>query len=536
MAACSHSVRCYITGLSAVLFTDPIFVFLFLPLSVLVAHVLATRVGKTATLASIILFSLVFYGLWGLDYLLILAISVLMNWTIASFLLSSGDTRVARKRISLYCGQVFNILLLVWFKYSFYFTFLYGEAAEMSLETIAIPIGISFYTFQQAVFLQEAFHRDPVIVDYIGKTRGLADRTRAFIRYVAFVIFFPQLVIGPIVYLTEFAPQAARKSFGVIKRRNIEIGTFLIILGLFKKVVIADNLGTIVDPVFEQAAGGADIAPLVAWTASIGYYAQLYFDFSGYSDIAIGAARLFGMTLPINFDSPLKAVSISDFYRRWHITLTRVISRFLYTPLSIFGVRQAAKPSSVKYHLLVIWVPLIINFLAIALWHGAAATFLLFGLLHAVWYIIEIETTQTKAWKQWRKRTSNAMRAAFGRVLFFLPMLLCFALFRSVSIDGWTHLVSQMFAFDSVKLKNGALLNFGVVLAALGFCLFLPNAYDLTQKYMPGIKTYRNALVASVLPGVRWRPNLFWGLTSAGALIMVIYYIERLPPFLYLGF
>ncbi len=518
------------------LFTDPIFIFLFLPLSVLVAHVLATRVGKTATLLSIIMFSLVFYGMWGLNYLLILTISVLMNWTVASYLLSSDDTKITAKKAVLYCGQAFNILLLVWFKYSFYFTFLQPETAEIQIETIAIPIGISFYTFQQAVFLQETFHRDPVIIDYIGKTRGLADRAQAFIRYVAFVIFFPQLVIGPIVYLTEFAPQAARKSFGVIKRRNIEIGTFLIILGLFKKVVIADNLGTIVDPVFEQAAGGADIAPLVAWTASIGYYAQLYFDFSGYSDIAIGAARLFGMTLPINFDSPLKAVSISDFYRRWHITLTRVISRFLYTPLSIFGVRQAASPKSVKYHLLVIWIPLLINFLAIALWHGAAATFLLFGLFHGLWYIIEIEATQTKAWKRWKKRSSKAIRAALGRIMFFLPMLLCFALFRSTSIEGWTHLMSQMFAFDAPTLSMVALLEFGVVIGALSFCLFLPNAYNLMQRYFPGIRTYQNPEVATVLPGVRWRPTLLWGLLSAGALMAVIYYIERLPPFLYLGF
>jgi alginate O-acetyltransferase complex protein AlgI len=518
------------------LFTDPIFIFFFLPLSVVVTHFLATRAGKTATLLSIILFSSIFYGIWGLDYLLILVSSVLVNWTIASYLLSSNGINIFWRKAALYLGQSFNFLLLIWFKYSFYIAFLYGETAEISIENFAIPIGISFYTFQQAVFLQECFHRDPMIIGYIWKTNSFIDKVRSFIRYTAFITFFPQLVIGPIVYLSEFAPQTARKTFGVIRRRNVEIGIFFIILGLFKKVVIADNIGIIIDPVFEQAELGADIGALAAWSASVGYYTQLYFDFSGYSEIATGTALLFGLILPINFDSPLKAVSISDFYRRWHITLTRVISRFLYTPLSVFGLRKSSNPKSAQFHLLVIWIPLLINFTAIAIWHGLTTTFLLFGLLHAIWYIIEIETGQTKIWKIWKKHTSEVTRANIGRALFFLPMILCFALFRSTSVDGWVHIVKEMFDFSKMKISSQTLFEFGCIFLAWSFCILLPNAYDLTKEYMSGLKTYKNPAVSNIMLTLRWRPNLFWGLVLASALMMVIYHIGRLPPFLYLGF
>ena len=158
-------------------------------------------------------------------------------------------------------------------------------------------------------------------------------------RYASFICFFPHLVIGPILYMREFAPQVADRAFGCISRRNLELGLLLFAAGLFKKMVLADNLGQIADPVFQAAARGEAANPVAAWAGALSYYTSSTLDFSGYSDMALGAARIFGIVLPINFDSPLKAVGIMDFYRRWHITLTR--DRASCTRPSACGVRAS---------------------------------------------------------------------------------------------------------------------------------------------------------------------------------------------------
>ena len=216
--------------------------------------------------------------------------------------------------------------------------------------------------------------------------------------------------------------------------------------------------------------------------------------------------------------------------------MTRVISRFLYTPLSVAGMRSANSRKSAKYHLLAIWIPLLVNFEAIALWHGAALTFVVFGLLHAVWFIAEVEITQTSIWKKFKKKTSKPTRAALGRAFFIVPMVLCFSLFRSDSLESWVNLSASMFQPELTLAKPRELLNFIIVIGALAFCLLLPNAYELTRSHDPGIRAYQNPSAASIASGVAWRPTMRWGLFCAVAMLCVIYYIGRLPPFLYLGF
>ncbi|MEM0943796.1 MAG: MBOAT family O-acyltransferase, partial [Pseudomonadota bacterium] len=329
------------------LFSDPAYLFLFFPL-VVAGAALVARVARTeAVLTFLFLASCLFYVGWGVDYLVTMLASILVNWLAAHLLLRLEDGRRALRRGIFLVGLAANLGALIYFKYAFYFDVWAPEAgsaaAAPSFEPglIAIPVGISFYTFQQIVFLQDALRRDTHVVDYIGAARGMGATAAGFIRYASFVAFFPQLVIGPIVYLSEFAPQVQRRGFGLIRRADLEIGLFIFVVGLFKKIVVADNLAYIVDPVFEAAGAGEKIGTLAAWAAAFGYYAQLYFDFSGYSDMALGSARMLGIVLPINFASPLKADSISDYYKRWHVTLTRVIARFLYTPLSLWGARVA---------------------------------------------------------------------------------------------------------------------------------------------------------------------------------------------------
>ncbi len=523
------------------LFTDPVYLFLFFPIVVIGVGLLRRYLGVEAVLTFLFVASCIFYVGWGVDYLLMMLTSIVVNWVLSQILLALPDSRRGSRKWIFWLGIAFNISALVWFKYSFFiFNFSTGAAA-LSAGTVAIPVGISFYTFQQAVFLQDAYNRDTHVVGYLGNANGAAGISRGFVRYAAFIAFFPQLVIGPIVYLKEFAPQVRDATFGRIRRDNLEIGLFLLVVGLFKKVVIADNLARIVDPGFQSASAGADLNVIEAWTSAFGYYGQLYFDFSGYSDMALGAARILGITLPINFASPLKANSIADFYKRWHITLTRVIARFMYTPISIWGARFASTRISWRplRRFPLIWLPLLVNFEVIALWHGAASTFLLFGIIHGLWYIAETETRQTSAWRRWKSRTSERTRNVLGRILFTVPMVLCFALFRSDGLSTMGTLMQSMFLLQENPLAGigmQAILDAGLVFGAMAICWFLPNVYELTRNFKPGIFTWTYADGNTGLARLRWSPNLLWGVVTAGAAMATLYYIGRLPPFLYLGF
>ncbi len=523
------------------LFTDPIFLFLFLPATLVACHVARQRFDATAALTVLFLASCLFYVGWGTDYLLMLLLSILVNWVCAHTILTLADGRQTLRRNVLICGQLFNFSMLIWFKYSFYFFHFAEGSAALSAGSIAIPIGISFYTFQQAAFLQDAKQRERSVVEFLGAEGRSRHLWRGFIRYAGFVAFFPQLVIGPIVFMKEFAPQIAREQFGRISKTNLEIGIFLIVVGLFKKVVIADNLDIIASPIFSAAASGHNMNLLQAWSASIGYYGQLYFDFSGYSDMALGAARVFGITLPINFYSPLKAASISDFYKRWHITLTRAIARFVYTPLSLNGTRFALNrirwPALRRFP--IIWVPLLLNFEVIALWHGATPTFMLFGLIHGFWYVLDVEIRKFSIWKSWATNTTEGFRRHLGQVIFTLPMIICFCLFRADSIGTWVSLLKSMFSvhlFDMDSVDQRMLLEFAQVFGAVCFCWLLPNAYQMAKEFGPGLYTWTYAPGAGLSRIICWKPNFFWGVTLSAAALVALLFVGRLPPFLYLGF
>ncbi len=531
-------------------FTDPAFLFGALPLGLLVFYALARWFGKSGAFAAMFALSLLAYSSWGLRNLGLLLASVLVNFTVAQVLLALPDERERARRAAIWTGQSYNVATLVWFKYQIVQFLIHRATGEsITFLQVALPVGISFYTFQQAAFLMDAYQRDPAVAAYLGGLSSWLARASGFVRYGAFATFFPQLVIGPISYLREFQRQAASERFGRLRQQDIAVGLALLGIGLSKKLVIADTLGAIADPVFALVGQGAMIHPTKAWIAVFAYVAQLYFDFSGYSDMALGIGRLFGIRFPINFYSPLKAVGIVDYYRRWHMTLTRVIARFLFTPLSMGGTRWAFAhrlPKALQ-RIPALWIPLLLNFEVIALWHGAAPTFIVFGLIHGAWYVLETEGRATKAWKQWRRRTPDWLRTVLGRALFLLPITLTFMVFRSDNLTAASRMLSRLFAFhfgaggiaqhvrESIVLQGNTPHAPIKLIAAFAIIHLAPNSIELVRRWRPGIMTYENTSYDGIVK-LRWRPNWSWTVFWLALVGTSFYFVSRQTPFIYMEF
>jgi D-alanyl-lipoteichoic acid acyltransferase DltB (MBOAT superfamily) len=524
------------------IFTDPAFLFLFFPVFALLFFAMGRRFGHDGALSVIFAASMVCYFPWGWLPFVLLSTSIVFNFAVAALLGADSLQRREDTRRWLHIGgQVVNFAILIWFKYQVVqYLLATGGGGDHVYLMMAIPAGISFYTFHQAAFLADAYAREPNVVQLISGARGMRGRLASFARYGAFVSFFPQLVIGPITYMKEFYPQVMGRKFGRFSGVDASIGLALIASGLFKKLVLADNVNFITTVVFFNAEAGAHLGAGAAAVGMMAYYAQLYLDFSGYSDIALGLARFCGIRYPINFFSPLKAVGILDFYRRWHMTLTRVISRFVFTPLSVAGTRRSARWPKKYRRLASLWLPLLINFELIALWHGATMTFVLFGLIHGTWYVAETEVRATKWFKAWRARSSDLLRQILGRLIFTIPMMMTFALFRSDSVAGFGRLIHAALGLNGVPAFAGG-EDFGMRhFAILGICFFvigvLPNSIELMRRYRPGLFPYANPLsrTAALLPA--WRPTWSWAILSGVLMLASLWFIARQPPFLYQGF
>jgi alginate O-acetyltransferase complex protein AlgI len=301
------------------LFNSFPFIFAFLPLSLLVFHGLRCAGFERSSIFALTLLSLLFYGWWNPVYLLLLVPLMLANYAIAVRIAPHEAQRSGFAKPLLIVGLVTNLAVLGYFKYVNFFVdnlnTLFGF--DVFLAHVVLPLGISFFIFQKIAFLVDAY-------------RGKLDRLE-LLDYSLFVTFFPQLIAGPIVHHSEVLPQFRRR--GGVSGQSIAIGVTIFAIGLAKKVLLADTAAVFATPLFASAAAGAQLDLLSAWSGALSYTAQLYFDFSGYSDMAIGAALLFGIRLPINFASPYKATSIIDFWRRWHITLSRFLRDYLYVPL-----------------------------------------------------------------------------------------------------------------------------------------------------------------------------------------------------------
>ena len=499
------------------LFSSYTFLFEFLP-AVALAFAAARRHSPRAGILVLAGASLFFYGAWRPVYLVLLLASIGANFSLGLLM-----EKPHRRRAVGMLGVALNLALLGYFKYT---NFVFGSIHEVTgaplpFVNVVLPLGISFFTFQQIAYL----------VDIMRGARVERD----FVSYTLFVSFFPHLIAGPLVHHAEMIPQFKR---GRTLRSALLAARGLAIFaaGLFKKVVIADNLAQFVSPAFAHVDAGGGITTSWAWLSTLAYTLQIYFDFSGYSDMAIGLALLFGIRLPVNFRSPYKATSIVDFWRRWHITLSRFLRDYLYIPL---GGNRRGEPRR--------YVNLMLTMLLGGLWHGAGWNFLIWGGLHGLYLGIN---------HLWQKLRRAAVKApAPGRVaavvswtVTFFAVVAAWVFFRARTAAGAWIMLKALFGFGigsfadvspgvlrvmdlPILVGDDHLLVIGgaAVMVALAIALFLPNVPQIFR-----YREYRRAPESSAWP--QWQPRFAWALMSAIAFALSLFGMWQRLEFLYFQF
>ncbi|MBQ8279990.1 MAG: MBOAT family protein [Roseburia sp.] len=458
-------------------FNSYIFLFLFLPLTIGIYFLLQEK-GKNRA-AKIWLFgmSLWFYGYFNYSYLILIAISIVCNYVL-SFTMAHFFEKKALRKILLVIGLALNLGMIFYFKYHDFFfenvNAVFGTS--FTLRHILLPLGISFYTFQQLSFVIDSYKEK---VEY------------SFVDYGLFVTFFPQLVAGPIVLHTELVPQIQDEKRFKINYENLCKGITIFTIGLSKKVLIADYLGKVVDWGFSEVS---TITSIEAIVVMLSYTLQIYFDFSGYSDMAIGLGKMFNFDLPMNFNSPYKACSIIDFWKRWHMTLTRFLRTYIYFPLG--GSRKGVACT---------YRNILVVFLASGLWHGANWTFILWGLLHGVAEILQ--KVFQKTWDKIAKPLQWAINFVF--------LVVTWTLFRADSIGQAGLMISRVFKGEKFAIvsEEVSLLYIVFLLVTLVVAVVGKNLSEWKLKMT-------NRLVAAVVI----------------LLVLCILQFEKVSPFLYFNF
>jgi D-alanyl-lipoteichoic acid acyltransferase DltB (MBOAT superfamily) len=493
-----------------VLFNSPTFLFGFLPVTVALYILLRSLVGPRAVLGLLLAVSIVFYGWWNPAYLPLLGALALVNFALAQAMLARRrEGRFDRVSLLLTLGVSFDLIVLGYFKYTdFLIESINGLLSrDFALQHIMLPLGISFFTFQKIAYLVDA-------------SRGEVE-DHDFLEYCFFVMFFPQLIAGPIVHHREIFSQLKGPGAFAVRPSNLMLGLTIFIIGLFKKVVVADNLAPCADIVFNAAAAGQPLGFFAAWQGALAFSFQLYFDFCGYSEMALGAARLFGVQLPLNFNSPYRALSIADFWRRWHMTLSRFLRDYVYIPL---GGSRRGEPR----HLLNLLLTMALS----GLWHGAAWHYVLWGTVHGIGLVLG------SVWRLGWRPLDVWWSRAIARFVTFFSVAAAFALFRAPSVEAAGRIYSGMlnlpqdlanswgpvasalgwigFHFDGPAVSPTDIhLTLWVVLG-VGFVWFMPNTPQLFARFHPAIN-YGPAerrrdmpLLSGFLPigpWLQWVPN-----------------------------
>lgn len=394
------------------LFNSQFFIFIFLPLTLVGWYLINHFKKYNFALLFLTVMSLWFYGYFNPVYLIILVGSICINYLISLLM----EKLKKASRILFFTGLITNIAILSYFKYYDFFieniNAVFGTS--FTLKHILLPLGISFFTLQQISFL-------------IDRYWGTAPHYE-FIYYVAYVAFFPQLIAGPIVLHSEIIPQYKDYSLRRFNKENFRDGTTLFILGLIKKVLIADLFAHFVNYGFEKIYY---LDTLSAWFVAIAYTVELYFDFSGYCDMACGLGRMFNFSLPENFNSPYKSHSVPEYWSRWHITLTRFFTTYIYTPLSLHGMRRGKK------RLYSILTPLVVFFIS-GFWHGASWTFIIWGIVQGIGTI----------WCHRKFLKIGKKHKKFSWLFTFLFIVIAEAIFRSETIENMVQILKRMFTLS----------------------------------------------------------------------------------------
>ena len=502
------------------LFNSYIFIFLFLPLCLGGFYLFAHRGKSVPARLWLTGFSLWFYGYFNPSYLLIMICSILFNYAVFKGMELAGRKSPKWRRPVMIFGVAANLAVLFYFKYYDFFVENVNAVFGTSfvLKGILLPLGISFFTFQQIGFVVDA---------YRGEVKNCS-----FLDYALFVSFFPQLIAGPIVSQSEMLPQFAQIGRKRLDLEKFTAGIYLFTLGMVKKVLVADTFGLAVDWGYSNipALSSVDSLLLVFF-----YSIQLYFDFSGYCDMARGLAWLFGMEIPVNFNSPYKAVNIIDFWRRWHITLSRFFRQYVYIPL---GGNRKGRPR--------MYANLILIFLLSGIWHGAGWTFVTWGAAQGVLYII------TRACQLYRKDHPRSGTAAALRFPHRLTMaagtLFTFCYYSFACVFFRSETMTQAFAVFR-RLFTG-----GIALPAASFLegfnldefwyvikLLRLDSLPYSSLYLPAIITLGTLLVIFLAPNAgqcaeRFRPRAWNALLTAFLFLWCVLSLSGVSSFLYFNF
>ena len=469
------------------LFNSYIFIFVFLPITLIVYFKLGRYANHNVAISWLIAASLLFYGWWNPAYLGLILGSILFNYAIGSFMSRNVNHR---SKYMLVFGIAVNLGILGYFKYAnFFIDNINGLfATSFQIEQIILPLAISFITFQQIAYL-------------VDSSRGRTAEYK-FLHYCLFVTFFPQLIAGPIVYHKEMFPQFAKDTVGKFNYENLAVGLSFFILGLFKKVIIADTAAMYVTPYFDLATNGGALTFVEGWVAALAYTFQLYFDFSGLSDMALGLARMFGFLYPINFNSPYKSYNIIDFWQTWHITLSRFLRDYIFFPLS-----RNRKGDVNRY------INLLATMLLGGLWHGAGWTFVIWGGLHGLYLDIN------HAWRALKPKLNLMLKVPpfisnnVSWLITFIAVMISWVFFRAPSIHSALLVLKAMFGFNGFSLSIGGgisrreLLFF--LVSVMFIVRFLPNSIDIMGLYNPVLE--KSYFRHKSLLSLSWKPTIIWG-------------------------
>lgn len=467
------------------LFNSYVFIFAFLPVTVIVYFLLNRFRYVFIANCWLALSSLLFYSWWNISYLPLMLGSIVFNYTVGRLLQGiRADSSNRRKRKTLLVvGISGNIILLGYFKYADFFLINLSEISghDWPLLELILPLGISFFTFTQLAYLVDT---------YKNKAREYN-----LVNYILFVTFFPHLIAGPILHHSEMMPQFDRLRNKIWNWRNASIGMYIFCIGLFKKVVIADTFATFANDGFTNATHFFD-----SWVASLSYTFQLYYDYSGYTDMAIGIALLFNIKLPQNFNSPYKAVNIQDFWRRWHMTLSRFLRDYIYIPL---GGNRLGEFNMLRN--------IVITFLIGGLWHGAGWTFLFWGLLHGIGQVIH---------RLWSK-LGIVMPRWVAWLITFQFINLTWVFFRAESWAQSIRILRGMAGIHGVSLSQLNEQLFSLLPAIALICIFLLIVV-FTSNSSERADTFRPS----------------WGKASLMAILSVvsILFFNQISEFLYFNF
>ena len=443
------------------LFNSYEFIFLFFPIVLLVYFILGKKLSSMAN-TWLMLASLFFYGWWSIDYLPLLIGSIIINYLIAGCIIKS------RSRISFITGLIFNLGLLGYYKYlDFFLENLNYFGANLELINIILPLGISFFTITQLLYLFDCY-------EGVAKDHDL-------INYALFVSFFPHLMAGPILYHRQMMKQFNDPELRRINWANTSRGLTLFVIGLVKKVIIADSLSPYVGLGYSHTS---ELDCFTAWLTAISYMLQLYFDFSGYSDMAVGLSRMMNLEIPINFNSPYRAAGMINFWQRWHISLTNAITACVYMPIvKYFKTRTLMHTVTASF----------IAFFIVGIWHGAGWTFVIFAILNAVGVIVNY------VWKYYK----HSMSKVTAHIVTLLYVLFTMVFFRASTVQDAINVFKAMFGMTEIVYPQKIVTlasHFGlnipvgdvpgtlpkiVFVIAILLVAFCPNSNQLIKNFQP---------------------------------------------------